>query len=109
MDRPPVSFIAPSGHPAHDAHVLPGFKGSNRRTRWLGMSVEGISGVDRPTPQLSEFLRRYQQDIISDWLPRMRTVPPARNLSESALIDPPPAILTRIPASIPAIRDGGPV
>jgi len=45
---------------------------------------------------LSEFLREHESDIIGDWTQCMRSISPARELSEAAIVDHLPAILTRI-------------
>src|SRR3954469_21541793 len=61
---------------------------------------ERTADDEKPRPTrpvtLSEFLRENQSDIIGDWTQRMRSISPARELSDAAIVDHLPAILTRI-------------
>ncbi len=61
---------------------------------------ERTADDEKPRPTLpvtlSEFLRDNQSDIIGDWTQRMRSISPARELSDAAIVDHLPAILTRI-------------
>jgi len=49
-----------------------------------------------PAPRLCDFLRSNQPDIIAEWSQRVRSLSPARELSERSLIDHLPRILARI-------------
>jgi PAS domain-containing protein len=65
------------------------------------MSAQGDeSNAEKSHPTLrvtlSGFLRDNQTDIIGNWTQRMRSISPARELSDAAIVDHLPAILTRI-------------
>src|SRR3954454_6491886 len=49
-----------------------------------------------PGPRLPELLRSRAQQIVDEWLRRVRTVSPAHDLPAPALIDHLPRILDRI-------------
>jgi len=48
--------------------------------------------------RLCDLLRSRQQDIIDDWVQRVRSVSPAHDLPAPTLIDHLPRILTRMAA-----------
>jgi len=56
--------------------------------------------------RLCDFLRDRQPEIIADWTQRMRTMSPARNLSDSAIVDHLPQILTLIADFVGAEHTG---
>ncbi len=49
-----------------------------------------------PLPRLCDFVRTHRGDIIADWSTRIRSLEPARELSERKLIDHLPVILARV-------------
>src|SRR3954467_10370780 len=61
---------------------------------------ERTADDEKPRPTLpvtlSDFLQDNQRDIIGDWTQRIRSISPARELSDAAIVDHLPAILTRI-------------
>jgi signal transduction histidine kinase len=58
---------------------------------------------------LGDFLRNNQNEIIADWTTRMRTFAPACELSDSAIVDHLPWILTRIADFVASVHTGTPV
>jgi hypothetical protein len=71
--------------------------------------VTSTSG-DRESPhRLRHFLRARQEDIIDDWKARMRALSPARDLSDTAIIDHLPQILVRMGDIVESVHTGRPV
>lgn len=62
---------------------------------------------DKLVPRLSDFLRQYQTDIMADWSNRIRSLSPARELSERAIVDHLPRILARVADIVEAVHTGG--
>lgn len=62
--------------------------------------------VEQATPLLSRFLRSHQDEIIRVWKERMRTIPQAQELSDSAIVDHLPQIL-RLAADYMEALDSG--
>lgn len=62
---------------------------------------------DNLVPRLSDFLRQYQTDIMADWSNRIRSLPPARELSERAIVDHLPRILARVADIVESVHTGG--
>lgn len=60
-------------------------------------------------PRLSDFLRQNQSEIIAEWASRLRSLSPARELSERAIVDLLPRILARIADMVEAVHTGGEV
>ena len=58
--------------------------------------------MGQPTPSLAGFLGRNQEDIVRDWTGRMRSLLPARELSDAAIVDHLPSILSGIAAQVGA-------
>ena len=56
--------------------------------------------------RLCDFLRGSQDEIIADWMERMRVLSPARDLSDAAIIDHLPRILTRIADIVESVHTG---
>jgi PAS domain S-box-containing protein len=52
--------------------------------------------MDQATPSLSEFLKAHQEAIVVEWTQRMRSLSPTRELSDAAIVDHLPQILSRI-------------
>ena len=63
----------------------------------------------RLVPRLSDFLRLNQSEIIAEWSSQVRSLPPARELSERAIVDHLPGILARIADMVEAVHTGGEV
>lgn len=55
---------------------------------------------------LSTFLRQHQDEIIADWTQRMRALSPARELSDAAIADHLPQILSRIAQTVGSDQPG---
>src|SRR5918996_4643050 len=53
------------------------------------------SGLEPAPVHLADFLRRYMDEIVGRWTQRMRSISPARDLSDAAIIDHLPRILLR--------------
>src|SRR5438093_12876571 len=64
------------------------------------------SHLEPASSRLSDFLRRRQDEIIADWAQRMRTLSPARELSQAAIVDHLPRILTRIADIVESAHTG---
>lgn len=62
---------------------------------------------DNLVPRLSDFLRQYQTDIMADWSNRIRSLSPARELSERAIVDHLPRILARVADIVESVHTGG--
>ena len=58
-------------------------------------------------PRLSDFLRENQSEIIAEWSSRVRSLSPARELSERAIVNTLPRILARIVDMVEAVHTGG--
>jgi PAS domain S-box-containing protein len=58
--------------------------------------------MGHPTPSLAGFLGRHQEEIVRDWTGRMRSLLPARELSDAAIIDHLPSLLSSIASRIGA-------
>jgi hypothetical protein len=54
------------------------------------------SSRERPSSRLCDFLRNQQSEIVADWTNRMHAVSPTRGLSNSAIVDHLPRILSRM-------------
>jgi RsbT co-antagonist protein rsbRD N-terminal domain len=69
------------------------------------MTMEA-GALDPPRSRLCDFLRDRRDEIIADWTKRMRALSPARDLSDPAIIDHLPKILTRIADVVAAAHTG---
>src|SRR5437868_7536168 len=67
------------------------------------------AGLEPPRSRLCEFLRDRDAEIIADWTQRMRAMSPARDLSDSAIVDHLPRILTLIADFVESVHGGQPV
>src|SRR5215469_2823476 len=56
--------------------------------------------------RLSDFLRQHQSEIIAEWSSRVRSLSPARELSERAIVDILPRILARIADMVDPVHTG---
>ena len=65
--------------------------------------------TDPRRARLCDFLRDREPEIVSDWTQRMRTMSPARDLSDSAIVDHLPRILALIADFVEAGRADTPV
>ena len=68
--------------------------------------TDSSSGIEPSRSRLWEFLRDRQDQIIGDWKARMRALSPTRDLSDAAIIDHLPQILTRIAAIVESVHAG---
>jgi len=68
--------------------------------------TDSSSGIEPSHVRLWEFLRDRQEQIIGDWKARMRALSPARDLSDAAIVDHLPQILTRIAAIVESVHTG---
>ena len=62
----------------------------------------GGAGHEPAPSRLDDFIRARRDDIISDWMQRMRELSPVRDLSRAAIVNHLPQILERIPATGPS-------
>jgi signal transduction histidine kinase len=61
-----------------------------------------------PSGPLCDFLRRREGPIVAEWTRRMRSLSPARDLSDAAIIDHLPRILLRIADLVESVHTGVP-
>jgi len=67
------------------------------------------SGLEPAPVRLADFLRRYTDEIIGHWTQRMRSISPARDLSDAAIIDHLPQIVSRIAEIVDSDQTDGSV
>jgi len=59
--------------------------------------------------RLSDFIRTRRDDIVDDWAARVRSLSPARELSQRAIVDHLPLILVRVADVVETAQAGAPV
>jgi len=59
-----------------------------------------------PVRRLSDFIRARREDIVQDWASRVQSLSPARELSNSAIVDHLPLILARVADMVEAAQTG---
>src|SRR5713101_1564348 len=64
------------------------------------------TGLETPLSRLGDFLRGHQNEIVNDWTQRMRALSPARDLTDSAIIDHLPRILKQIADVVESVHTG---
>jgi signal transduction histidine kinase/putative methionine-R-sulfoxide reductase with GAF domain len=69
------------------------------------MAVTGTA-LEPARSRLSEFLRDRQAEIIAKWTERMRSMFPASSLSDAAIVDHLPKILSRIGEIVASVHTG---
>ena len=67
------------------------------------------TGLEPAHSRLSDFLRTHQEEIVGIWMERARTLSPAAGLSDAAIVDHLPQILTQIAEVVASAHTGRPV
>jgi signal transduction histidine kinase len=68
--------------------------------------TETNATLDAPRSRLCDFLRDRKGEIVVDWTRRMRALSPARELSDSAIVDQLPQLLMRIADVVESAQAG---
>src|SRR5215471_1836848 len=79
------------------------------RHSWSAGCTEGlVTSLAGRTPvrRLSDFIRARREDIVQDWASRVQSLSPARELSNSAIVDHLPLILARVADMVEAAQTG---
>ena len=64
------------------------------------------TGLESAHSRLSDFLRTHQAEIVGIWMDRARTLSPAAGLSDAAIVDHLPQILTQIAEVVASAHTG---
>jgi signal transduction histidine kinase/putative methionine-R-sulfoxide reductase with GAF domain len=70
------------------------------------MAIRRTAGLEPPHLALWKFLRARQDQIVVDWAQHMRSLSPAHDLSDSAIVDHLPQIVGRIADLIESMHTG---
>src|SRR5436190_23896818 len=70
------------------------------------MAISRTAGLEPPHLALWKFLRARQNQIVVDWAQRMRSLSPAHDLSDAAIVDHLPQIVGRIADLIESMHTG---
>lgn len=67
------------------------------------------TALEQSPSRLGDFLRSRQAEIIATWTARMRSTPPASSLSDAAIVDHLPQILSRVSEIVASVHTDRPV